>query len=259
VLVMAGRVLVVVCGAVPALALRPFLAVRAPQRGRSRPVLAQYSYDDLPAGWRMEIDPGSGTAYYCNENDECQWETPQQDGNMQQDQTQKGAADLPAGWTELIDQGSGAIYYYHEASGESQWERPQQQRAKAVLDLLSSSDGSSPFALAGGAVLVSVLGLVLASIVGGGGGTADLGTPRTSDVVGQQAGNTLGGAYESPHEREVEKAREIGREESRERAFEAEARREAKEERREEKELKREQQERQREARERELLLAGKP
>ena len=130
--------LAVLWGAVPALALRPSLVAvpRAPC-GRTTRILAQYSYEDLPAGWRMEIDQASGTAYYCNEIGECQWETPQPQGGN----PQEGAADLPAGWTELIDQGSGATYYFNEATGESTWERPQRQGAQAVLDLLSTSDG----------------------------------------------------------------------------------------------------------------------
>ena len=94
--------------------------------------------------------------------------------------------------------------------------------------------------------------MVLASIVGAGGGSADLASPRTTSGFGEPKALAL-------RKEEVARAREIGREERREREFEVEARREAKELRREEKEQKREQQEREREALERQLLLGGKP
>ena len=39
---------------------------------------------------------------------------------------QYAAQDLPVGWTTVADQASGQRYYYHEQSGLSQWELPQQ-------------------------------------------------------------------------------------------------------------------------------------
>jgi hypothetical protein len=45
----------------------------------------------------------------------------------QQSYAQPGyVQDLPAGWTTGVDESSGATYYYHEQTGQSQWDPPQQ-------------------------------------------------------------------------------------------------------------------------------------
>jgi len=262
---MAGfRCVAIACIASKAAALRPLLTQRAPQghSQRSRSIVAQYQVQDLPAGWITGTDPASGATYYCHDaTGECQWELPLQPGDQPMSET--AAHNLPAGWTTVIDQASGATYYYHESTGASQWEPPPRQQSaleaaglgqlEAVLnasplrEVLNASDGDGPgvVVLAGGAALVAILGLALASLIGMGSadkGSAKLGPSASSSQQVRSAaskpraapqGGLAGlereiGGFEEDWESKQARALELGRLEKREREMMREERKEEK-------------------------------
>jgi len=70
----------------------------------------------LPPGWKMLVDPSTGSPFYTNEaTGERQWDPP---GGA------AAASDLPPGWHAQVDPATGSTYYVNDKTKTSSWEKP---------------------------------------------------------------------------------------------------------------------------------------
>lgn len=98
----------------------------------------------LPPGWKQVSDPSSGRIYYYNDQTgQTQWLRPEGAAKMPLPAAAAGGtgaeagaeaggasgegADCPPppGWRKIQDPASGKTYFWHQASGKTQWSRPE--------------------------------------------------------------------------------------------------------------------------------------
>lgn len=108
---------------------------------------------DLAIDWFPATDPNSGETYYVNERTgETSWDKPealQQLDNSPHDVTDEikmltngPSQNLPPGWFAATDAHSGDEYYVNEHTGETTWDRPEDDSTHPPPNPVSEEEGS---------------------------------------------------------------------------------------------------------------------
>lgn len=116
---------------------------------------------DLAIDWFPATDPNSGETYYVNERTgETSWDKPEAllqldnsphnvAANEQKDEIQmltngpsQNENSLPPGWFAATDAQSGEEYYVNEHTGETSWDRPEDDNTNPPINPVSEEEGS---------------------------------------------------------------------------------------------------------------------